>query len=69
MAFLYMMHVGSPDGIVAPLFLKINVMYPQEVEALCSLSLQPWWSAGTTKCTLIAFSQLASHQLEKDYII
>ena len=30
MAFLYMMHVGSPDGKVAPLFLKINVMYPPQ---------------------------------------
>ena len=30
MAFLYMMLVGSPDGIVAPLFLKINVMYPPQ---------------------------------------
>ena len=47
MAFFYMMLVGSPDGIAAPLFLKINVMYPpqetqkgcKEAEALCSFSL------------------------------
>ena len=66
--------LGSPDGIAAPLFLKINVMYPPqqtqkgywEEEAFCSLSLQPWWSADTTRCTRTAFSQLAIHQLEKD---
>ena len=30
MACLYIVPLGSPDGIAAPLFLKSNVMCPQQ---------------------------------------